>query len=118
MQLMKEIPGSFWSLFRSVNRETYIEALLQINEEYQYNNYFLSWDVCVQVLNLSLIHILEKLLGPSCRDQAAMALIRYLAKEDREEKLLENPQVMKTPIVRNGKQATVGYQPEIWKTWT
>lgn len=51
MQLMKEIPGSFWSLFRSVNRETYIEALLQINEEYQYNNYFLSWDVCVQVLS-------------------------------------------------------------------
>lgn len=61
---------------------------------------------------------MEKLLDPSCRDQAALALIRYLAKEDREEKLLENPQVMKTPIVRNGKQATVGYQPDIWKTWT
>ena len=51
MQLMKEIPGGFWSLFRSVNRDTYIEALLQINEEYQYNNYFLSWEVCIQVLS-------------------------------------------------------------------
>lgn len=50
MQLMLEIPDSFWSLFRSVNRNIYIDALLTINEEYQYNNYFLSWEVCVQVL--------------------------------------------------------------------
>ena len=33
------------------------------------------------------------------------------------EKLLEMPSVLKTPIVRNGRQATVGYCPEIWKTW-
>ncbi len=50
MPLMKEIPDSFWSLFRSYNRETYIDALLKINEEYQYNNYFLSREVCIQVL--------------------------------------------------------------------
>lgn len=50
MPLMNEIPDSFWSLFRSCNRETYIEALLKINEEYQYNNYFLSREVCIQVL--------------------------------------------------------------------
>lgn len=50
MPLMQEIPDSLWSLFRSVNREIYIDALLKINEEYQYNNYFLSWEVCVQVL--------------------------------------------------------------------
>lgn len=44
--------------------------------------------------------------------------IAYLAREeDKEEKLLENPELFKTPIVRNGKQATVGYCPEIWKTW-
>lgn len=40
MQLRFEIPEVFWSLFRSVNRETYIEALMAINEEYQYSNYF------------------------------------------------------------------------------
>ena len=45
MQLMYEIPDSFWSLFRSVNRAAYMEALLILNEEYQYNNYFLSRDV-------------------------------------------------------------------------
>ena len=31
--------------------------------------------------------------------------------------VLENPQVIKTPVVRNGKQSTLGYQPNIWKTW-
>ena len=50
MQLRFEIPDSFWSLFRSVNREAYMEALLVINEEYQYSNYFLTKEVCVQVL--------------------------------------------------------------------
>jgi arsenate reductase (glutaredoxin) len=45
-------------------------------------------------------------------------LLRYLAYEsDKEAKLLENPKLFQTPIVRNGKQATIGYRPEIWKTW-
>lgn len=51
MQLRFEIPDTFWSLFRSVNREAYIEALLYINEEYQYSNYFLTREVCIQVLS-------------------------------------------------------------------
>ncbi|MCI5480468.1 MAG: DUF5716 family protein [Lachnospiraceae bacterium] len=51
MSMMQDIPDRFWSLFRSVNREIYIEALLTLNEEYQYNNYFLSRDVCIQVLS-------------------------------------------------------------------
>ena len=50
MQLRNEIPDTFWSLFCSVNRDIYIEALLCINEEYQYNNYFLTREVCIQVL--------------------------------------------------------------------
>lgn len=37
-----------------------------------------------------------------------------LAKED---KVYDDPTLMKTPVVRNGKQATVGYRPEIWSTW-
>lgn len=45
-----EVPDTFWSLFRSVNRDAYIEALLYINEEYQYNNYFLTREACIQVL--------------------------------------------------------------------
>jgi len=30
---------------------------------------------------------------------------------------LENQKMIKTPIVRNGKQATVGYRPDVWKNW-
>ena len=45
-------------------------------------------------------------------------LMRYMddrmAKED---KLFERPELMKTPVVRNGRMATVGYCPEIWKQW-
>ena len=44
--------------------------------------------------------------------------IKYLASaEAKEEKLLDHPERFKTPIFRNGKQATVGYCPDVWKTW-
>ena len=44
--------------------------------------------------------------------------IEYLSDDAaREEKLLENPGLFRTPIVRNGKKATVGYAPEVWKLW-
>ncbi len=36
---------------------------------------------------------------------------------DLEEELLEDPLLLKTPIVRNGNKSTVGYEPEIWKEW-
>lgn len=51
MEIRYEIPDKFWGLFRSVNREIYIEALLKINEEYEYNNYYLSREVCISVLS-------------------------------------------------------------------
>ena len=51
MPSITEIPDSFWALFRSWNRQLYMEALLALNEEYQYNNYFISWDACLQVLD-------------------------------------------------------------------
>ena len=45
-------------------------------------------------------------------------LFQYLASnEAKMEKLYEIPELIKTPIVRNGKKATVGYCPEIWKEW-
>jgi arsenate reductase-like glutaredoxin family protein len=44
--------------------------------------------------------------------------LRYLAyASDREEKLYEQQNLLKTPIVRNGKKATVGYAPEVWDKW-
>lgn len=51
-------------------------------------------------------------------DEKNAAEVKYLAYDaDKEEKLLEKPKLFKTPIVRNGKKATVGYCPNIWKDW-
>jgi arsenate reductase-like glutaredoxin family protein len=60
---------------------------------------------------------LDKMLDENCKDKDTWALIKYIADEDKDEKLLENQKLLKTPIVRNGKQATVGYQPDLWKEW-
>ena len=47
-----------------------------------------------------------------------IALMKYMDDSNAKMcKLLEDPSLLKTPIVRNGRQATVGYQPDIWKTW-
>ncbi|MCL2499288.1 MAG: hypothetical protein FWE90_03010 [Defluviitaleaceae bacterium] len=44
--------------------------------------------------------------------------ITYIAdRNDIEECMMENPGMFKTPIVRNGKKATIGYQPNIWSGW-
>ncbi|MBR4819289.1 MAG: ArsC family transcriptional regulator, partial [Clostridiales bacterium] len=59
----------------------------------------------------------ENLLDENCKDQDTLFLIKYLAEDAKLEKILENPQVLKTPVVRNGKQSTIGYQPDVWKKW-
>ena len=59
----------------------------------------------------------EKLIDDKCKDKDLLALIKYIAEEDKTDKILENQKVIKTPIVRNGKQATVGYEPDVWKNW-
>ena len=44
--------------------------------------------------------------------------VEYLASdEDKENALMANPAMFKTPIVRNGKMATVGFVPDVWKSW-
>ena len=60
---------------------------------------------------------LDKILNPKCKDQDTLALVKYIADEDKVEKVLANQQILLTPIVRNGKQATVGFQPDVWKSW-
>lgn len=60
---------------------------------------------------------IEKLVDPKAKDQDTVALITYLAESQKFDKLLENQQVLREPVVRNGKQATVGYEPDVWKTW-
>ena len=60
---------------------------------------------------------IDKLIDWNGKDEQ-ITLMRYTddvrSKEDR---VFDDPSLMKTPIVRNGKQATVGYCPEIWSTW-
>ena len=60
---------------------------------------------------------LDALIDPKAKDQDTVALITYLAESQKFEKLLVNQQILREPIVRNGKQATVGYEPDTWKTW-
>jgi len=60
---------------------------------------------------------IENLIDENAKDKDALALLKYIADEDKDEKLLEHQDLMKLPIVRNGKQATVGYAPDVWKKW-
>lgn len=60
---------------------------------------------------------LEPLLRRDSKDPDAI-LLQYMDNPQAKiEKLLENPSLMQTPVVRNGKQATVGYCPEVWSSW-
>ena len=47
-----------------------------------------------------------------------ITMMKYMddprAKED---KVYDDPSLMRTPIVRNGKQVTVGFCPEQWEKW-
>lgn len=60
---------------------------------------------------------LEAMLNKEAKDKDTLALIKYIAEEDKLEKILENQQLIKTPIVRNAKLSTIGYQPDVWKDW-
>lgn len=66
---------------------------------------------------LSSVGSLDELIDYNSKDKDAL-LLKYLSRDsDKIEKLLENSMLLKTPIVRNGKVATVGYKPEVWKSW-
>lgn len=58
---------------------------------------------------------LEALIDPKHPDAPLLSYLAY--EEDKLERILADPRLLRTPIVRNGKQATVGFQPDIWKTW-
>ena len=60
---------------------------------------------------------LENLLDEKCKYKELYALVQYLSEDDKLEKVFENQQIIKTPVVRNGKLATVGFQPDVWKEW-
>ena len=44
--------------------------------------------------------------------------MKYMdSKAAKEDIVFDDPSLMRTPIVRNGKSVTVGYCPEIWTKW-
>lgn len=60
---------------------------------------------------------LDVLLDEQCKDQDTLVLVKYLTLDAQIEKVLENQQLLRLPVVRNGKAATVGYQPDVWSAW-
>ena len=56
------------------------------------------------------------LVDPKSRAYEALYMA-YITPQAQEETLLEHPELFRTPIVRNGREATVGYCPEIWASW-
>ena len=60
---------------------------------------------------------IEALIDEKAKDAYAVSLVQHTPATMMEDVLLENQQVLRAPIVRNGRQATVGYAPDIWKTW-
>lgn len=58
---------------------------------------------------------IDNLVDPKDQDYELFMHLAY--KEDKAEKLLEIPEMIRTPVVRNGKKATVGYCPDVWKDW-
>ena len=60
---------------------------------------------------------IDALLNPKSKDEDTLALVQHLAESQRFDKLLENQQLLREPIVRNGRQATVGNCPDVWTAW-
>ncbi|WP_322155986.1 arsenate reductase family protein [Paratractidigestivibacter sp.] len=60
---------------------------------------------------------IDAVLNPKAKDEEALALVQHLAESQRFDKLLENQQLLREPIVRNGRAATVGYCPDVWVGW-
>ncbi len=58
----------------------------------------------------------DALVNKNCRAYEEL-FMAYITPQAAEEKLLLYPELFNAPIVRNGRQATVGYHPEIWQTW-
>lgn len=59
---------------------------------------------------------LEALVNTKCRAYEDLYMA-YITPEAAEEKLLLHPELFNAPIVRNGREATVGYCPDVWVTW-
>ena len=60
---------------------------------------------------------LDAMINTKSKDFEASFIAHLAYEQDIVDKLFENPKLLATPIVRNGKQVTIGYHPEIWNKW-
>lgn len=60
---------------------------------------------------------LNELINTEVKEYNMLKLDKIGSNSMREEILLENPKLYNTPIVRNGRKATIGYKPEVWADW-
>lgn len=70
-----------------------------------------------ELANIKAAVGLDNLINQDANEYTKLKLHLIGGSKLREEILLKNPKLYRSPIVRNGKQATVGYQPEAWKNW-
>ena len=60
---------------------------------------------------------IDNLIDWDSKDPDILILHYTADSRAKEDKVFDRPELMKAPIVRNGKQATVGFAPEVWETW-
>ena len=60
---------------------------------------------------------LDNMVNWDGKDKDLLSLIKYIVDDDRLVIIFENSQVIKTPVVRNSKQSTLGYMTDVWKNW-
>ena len=60
---------------------------------------------------------MEELINWESKNKDGLAHLKYRVEEDREEILRDSPDLMKTPILRNGRKALVGLNESAWKEW-
>lgn len=58
---------------------------------------------------------LEKLINEKHKD--AEIIKAYAYDENKIDALFDEPGLIKTPVVRNGRAATLGYCPNVWGQW-
>jgi arsenate reductase len=60
---------------------------------------------------------LKELIDPEAKEYKTLNMQNLGVGNVAAEVLFNNPRLYRSPIVRNGRKATVGFQPEIWKDW-
>lgn len=60
---------------------------------------------------------LKDMIDPEAKEYKTLNMQQLGVGSVAAEILFKNPGLYRSPVVRNGRQATIGYQPEIWKDW-